>query len=103
MVSAWISMFIPVPASRRRRRRELHDLLQREADSLGPGWQQGQHVRMQEREEKDRRHPNLRVWVSLLNLVSPKRDSIQPYNNRCTPILAREKYNENMEMQMRFL
>ena len=53
MVLVLISMFITRPASRRRRHRELLDLVQREADPR----EQGQHARLQEREE-DPRHPD---------------------------------------------
>ena len=49
-------MFMPGQASRRRRRRELLDLL-REAEPQGPGLLQGRHARQPERGEEDRRHP----------------------------------------------
>ena len=56
MVSASIFMSIPGPASHHRRRRELHDLLQRETDPVGPGLLQGRHAQLQEHRD-DRLHP----------------------------------------------
>ena len=50
-------MFIPGPASRHRRPREMHDLLQREAEPQGPGLLQGRHARLPERGEEYRRYP----------------------------------------------
>ena len=49
-------MLIPGQATRRRYHRERLDLVQREAAPRGQDGPQGQHARLQEREE-DRRHP----------------------------------------------